>query len=126
MEQCEILKDRGDNAYKVLARKAYERGRSLYGIRQDNPTPYYIIAKSRVFLNRTMKALDILQIGLRISPNSPEMLVLLGDIYATDQDTRQKAIEAYSRALEIKSGDSDFARVVEKKMQRMSDTNIIN
>jgi len=75
-----------------------------------------------------MKALDTLERGLRISPNNPEMLVLLGDIYATDQDTRQKAIEAYNKALEIRNGDSDFERVVEKKMQKMSDinTNIIN
>ena len=126
VEQCEILKERGDNAYKALAIKAYNRGRTLYQMHQNNPEPYYIIAKSRVFLNRTMKALDTLQRGLRMSPNNPDMLVLLGDIYATDQDKRQKAIEAYNKAIEIRSGDSDFERVVRKKMQRMPDTNIIN
>jgi hypothetical protein len=51
--------------------------------------------------------------------------------FITDSEseyTRQKAIEAYNKALEIRNGDSDIERVVEKKMQRMSDTNtnIIN
>lgn len=95
MEKCEILKERGGNAYKALAMRAYKRGRVLYRMHPNNPEPYYIIAKSRVFLNRTMKALDTLKRGLRMSPNNTDMLVLLGDIYATDQDKRQKAIEAY-------------------------------
>jgi tetratricopeptide (TPR) repeat protein len=126
VEQCEILKDKGDNAYKALARKAYERGRNLYQMNQNNPEPYYIIAKSRVFLNRTMKALEILQRGLRMSPKNPEMLVLLGDIYATDQGKKQKAIEAYSEAIEIKKGDSAFEKAVRNKMKKIPDTNIIN
>lgn len=58
MEQCEILKERGDNAYKALAMRAYKRGRVLYRMHPNNPEPGYIIAKNRVFLNRTMKALD--------------------------------------------------------------------
>ena len=128
VEKCAILKETGNMSYKVLIHQPYETAGRLHKL-QPHPELYYIVAKSLLINNRYSRAKRTINKALYYSPNNPDYLLVLGDVYLGLSKFRKddpyyekrlltKAKAAYERAVEIKNEVKGY---VDLKIQQISE-----
>ncbi len=123
LEKCAILKANGDGSYKQLIEQPYSIGRRLYKLDKTNPEPYYIVARSLLINERLGRAGKTIKKALYFSPNNPDYLLVLGDVWSAllgRYKSFSKAEDAYKRAMSLRKNDHEFKVLIEKRLEDLS------
>jgi tetratricopeptide (TPR) repeat protein len=136
VEQCAILKAKGDMSYKTLIHQPYEMGKRLHQINNIHPEPYYVVAKSLLINNRSTRARKTIKKALYFSPHNAEYLIVLGDACYAQAETVAKlgkdsylanrlfseAKDAYEKAIKNLGENARELRThVEAKLKKISE-----
>jgi len=134
VEKCAELKRKGDPSYKTLVYRPYETAQRLHKVRTHQEL-YYITAKSLLINNRPARAVKTIKKALRLLPDTPHYLLVLGDAYyeqavfakKVDRDAYiikrlfAKARAAYEEIMSLEHADAETKALTSAILNELSE-----